>query len=92
MDCNFATKVPSLPVKRHPKCSHSQFSDEFLRLSVFAELRAALNKVWGVKAAPKRGFKVNKYVEPKIKGDKYAKNKKEYRILPWALGRWLVFQ
>jgi hypothetical protein len=28
-------------------------------------------------------FKVNK--QP-IKGDKYAKDKKEYRILPWALG------
>jgi hypothetical protein len=30
--------------------------------------------------------------ETKMKGDKYAKDEKEYRILPWALGRWLVLQ
>jgi hypothetical protein len=30
--------------------------------------------------------KQTKQTEPKIKGNKYAKNKKEYRVLPWDMG------
>jgi hypothetical protein len=63
-----------------------------MRCSERAASVAPLNAIVRRYQTRANNFEVNKHAEPKIKGDKYATDKKEYRILPWALGRWLVLQ